>query len=127
MNFIDVFRALYEETDILVVYAKQAYNYIKGDSVPCIGIRANFVDHKDNDPCIDGIDFMVAGTIYNRKGEEVMHLEEFMNMFMKEATVQLRAIPGMVCMHTEINLGEFEIDYKGYNKHGDVTLLLHRR
>lgn len=125
MNFIDVFRALYEKTDILVVYAKQASNYIKGGSVPCIGIRANFVDHKDNDPRIDGIHFMVAGTIYNHEREEVMYLEEFMNM--KEAIVQLRAIPSMVSMYTEINLGEFEIDYKGYNKHGDVTLLVHRR
>lgn len=125
MTFTETISALYDATDSIPVYAAQAYNWINGDTVPAIGVRSFFAGYDNNDPVIDGISFMVCGTVMNDMHREMTDIHDLFETRASNCYVLLRAVTGYPSV--TVNLGQFFVKSKSsIDANGTITMQLER-
>lgn len=125
MTFNETLTELYAQTQTITVYAAQASNWIQDHNEPAIGIRSFFAGYEDHDPRIDGISFMICGTIYVpqwnfHECRNIVTLEEEPDA--SQFCVHLRAVAGGFPTAT-INLGMYRIRYREWRDLNGVMVL----
>lgn len=126
MTFNETILSLYEATNSIVVYAAQAYNSINGENVPAIGVRSFFAGYDNNDPVIDGVPFMVCGTVMNDMHREMTDIHDLFETRSANCIVSLRAVTGCPSL-TTVDLGKFQVGCKsGIDANGTITMHLDR-
>lgn len=125
MTFNETISALYDATDNIIVYAAQAYNWINGENVPAIGVRSFFAGYDNNDPVIDGVSFMVCGTVMNDMHREMKNIHDLAEAQAVNCIVSLRAVTGYPSV--TVDLGQFCVGCKsGIDANGTITMHLDR-
>lgn len=125
MTFDETISALYDATDNIVVYAAQAYNWINGENVPAIGVRSFFAGYDNNDPVIDGVSFMVCGTVMNDMYHEMTNIHDLFESQAANCIVYLRAVTGYPSV--TVDIGKFRVGCKsGIDANGTITMHLER-
>ena len=111
MTFEETIKTLIDQTEEVIVYAANGYNWINGKNQRCIGIRTTNATHDcyGEDPIIGNITFMICGTIYEN-GDEITNIVELskMNDF-ENVVVRLHASSLIYCNSILIELGGYKV------------------
>ena len=111
MTFEETIKTLIKQTEEVIVYAANGYNWINGKNQRCIGIRTTNATHDcyGDDPKIGNLVFMICGTIYEN-GDEITNIIELSEMQnFDNVVVRLHTSSIVFCNTVVIDLGGYKI------------------
>lgn len=102
--------SLREQTQNIVVFAADAYNWCNGRNEPSIGIRRAKMAGNEIDTTVGDLQYLVAGTLRRiDNDQEIVRLRDLMAIGYNNAYVELRGQALCLCTWSTPKLGKRKI------------------